>query len=497
MQGVKGSALPREKVVAWLCALMLLVSVLPLLAISFYSHPHYDDYGFSANVHHAWLDSGNMVTLLKTAAQSAVSVRQNWQGTYLGTILSNVQPGVFSENLYFLTTFILLAAFLLCFGFFFATVLRVWFKAAGYEIIMIASLALFLMIQLLPQINEGFYWFNGGIGNTFVYSLIVFSLGLMIRLWYAKGAKAWWLSAALLVLMVALGGGSYGGGLFFLCISALVVFYALWIRHRYRFVYAGLLVVLAACFVYSMSAPGNDNRALIMGTRISAPEAVLKSLYYGVTLLGNYFSLPVIAVLLFFLPVFWKLSQNSELSFSHPWIAMVLGIGLFCTQLVPPMFSGVFIGGGRIQNTYYFSFIAMALLYELYLVGYLAKHMEKPFRLSGGMKRGITILAAALFVLGILGYARPTDGTFGPKNLTGVEAAISILRGEAQQYDEAMDAREQLLNDPDIQEVALTPLASTPKTFMADSLSTDLADNIARSLEIYYRKQSVTVVQAE
>lgn len=107
------------------------------------------------------------------------------------------------------------------------------------------------------------------------------------------------------------------------------------------------------------------------------------------------------------------------------------------------------------------------------------------------------ILAAALFVLGILGYARPTDGTFGPKNLTGVEAAFSILRGEAKQYDEAMDAREELLNDPDIQEVALTPLASTPKTFMADSLSTDLADNIARSLEIYYRKQSVTVVQAE
>ena len=46
------------KAFAWLCALMLLVSVLPLYAISFYSHPHYDDYGFSTNVRHAWLDTG-------------------------------------------------------------------------------------------------------------------------------------------------------------------------------------------------------------------------------------------------------------------------------------------------------------------------------------------------------------------------------------------------------------------------------------------------------
>ena len=494
-----GKSVPSRgmKVFAWLCALMLLISVLPLYAISFYSHPHYDDYGFSANVRHAWQDTGNIAALLKTAAESARSVRETWQGTYLGTILSNVQPGVFSENLYFLTTFILLTAFLLCFGFLFYTVLKVLFKAGIHEIAVVTSLALFLMVQLLPQINEGFYWFNGGIGNTFVYSLIALSLALMVRLWYAKGAKAWWLGAVLLLLMVALGGGSYGGGLFLLCIIALVVIFAFLQKHRFRFVILGLLAVLTACFAYSMSAPGNDIRAGIMGTRISAPEAVLKSLYYGVTLCGSYITLPVIAVMLFLLPLFWRLAGNSKLSFKHPLLVLLLGICLFSVQLVPPMFSGVFTGGGRIQNTYYFSFIVMIVLYELYLLGYIQKRLERPYVFTQKMKRGIAVLSAVLFAFGILGFSRPTDGDFGPRNLTGIEAAVSIVRGEAQAYDAVMDAREQLFNDPEVTDVVLTPLISTPKTFMADSLATDMKVSILRTLEIYYRKQSVTLEQTD
>ncbi len=493
MEGGKVSTSRAFKALAWLCALMLLASVIPLYAIAFYSHPHYDDYGFSINVRHAWLDTGDIGTLMQTVAQSAETVRQTWQGTYLGTVLSNLQPGVFSESLYFLTAFFLLTAFLAGFFYFFHTVLRVLFLADFHQILCVASLAMFLMLQLLPQISEGFYWFNGGIGNTFVYTLIAVSLAFLIRFWHAEGAKAWGIGAALCLLMVALGGGSYGGGLFLLGITGLVFAYALFKKHRFRFVYLGLWLILAACFAYSMSAPGNANRAVIMGTRISAPEAVVKSLYYGVTLLGNYLTLPVIAVLLFLFPLFWKLAQNAAWKCNHPLLVLLLGTGLFCVQLAPPMYSGVFIGGSRIQNTYYFSFIVMVLLYELYLTGYVQSKMKALLALAEPVKRGAAILAAFLFALGLLGFARPTDGSFGPKNLTGIEAAVSMLRGEAQAYDAEMDERERLLNDPAVTDVTLTPLLHTPKTFMADSLSSDMASGIADSLRLYYRKQSVMV----
>ena len=288
---------------------------------------------------------------------------------------------------------------------------------------------MFLMLQLMPQISEGFYWFNGGIGNTFVYSLIVLSLALMIRFWRAEGAKAWWLGALLLLLMAALGGGSYSGGLFLICMMALVVLFAFVKKHRFRFVYLGLTLVLIACFAYSMAAPGNDARAAIMGTRISAPTAVIKSLYYGVTLLGNYMSLPVVAVLLFAAPLLWTMTENSKFSFKYPLLILVLGVGLFCVQLVPPMYSGVFIGGGRIQNTYYFSFIVDGVTVRTVSDRCYSEKAGEKHRLSFPRSRcsaGIAICGGVpVCTSAFLGFSRPTDNSFGPKNLTGVEAAVS------------------------------------------------------------------------
>ena len=37
--------------IAWLCALLLLVSILPLYALALYNHAFYDDFGFSILTH--------------------------------------------------------------------------------------------------------------------------------------------------------------------------------------------------------------------------------------------------------------------------------------------------------------------------------------------------------------------------------------------------------------------------------------------------------------
>ncbi|MBO5500408.1 MAG: hypothetical protein J6A48_00105, partial [Clostridia bacterium] len=89
-----------RRLAAILCALALLVSALPLYAISVYNHPYYDDYGFSGEVHQVWQETGSLGAVLRQAIQSAKETRKNWQGNYTGTLLTNVQPGIFSESLY-------------------------------------------------------------------------------------------------------------------------------------------------------------------------------------------------------------------------------------------------------------------------------------------------------------------------------------------------------------------------------------------------------------
>ncbi len=493
-----GPGIPRRgtRLLAMLCALMLLAGVLPLYAISFYNHPYYDDFIFSGSTHDTWLATRSLSQTVQAALAGARAVRADWQGTYTGTILSNLQPGVFGESYYWLTTFLLLTVFLLCFGFFFNTVFHRLLGATRAESACVACLALFLMTQFLPAPNEAFFWFNGGIGNTFIYSLLALSLALCARLWNARRGAPW-LAVALFALVTLLGGGSYGGGLFGLLLFGILSVYAMLQKHKYRFIYAALTVWFAACFLYSVSAPGNTVRAAMIGAHPSAVAAIAKSLYYGVALLGNYSTLPVLAVGLALAPLLWRLAGSSRFCFRHPIWVLLAGGCLFCAQLTPPLYGGVFLGGGRITDTYYFSFITLFFLYETYLLGFLARRreqMNKPaFSPVPALRRGLLVASACLFLLGCLGI-KPTGATlYGPMNMAGGNAALSIVTGEAARYDREMTARETLLNDAAQPTVTLAPLTATPAVLMEDLLAPGSAYDVRPTLCAYYHKTAVLV----
>ena len=126
--------------------------------------------------------------MLRAAWDSALETRESWQGTYTGTLLSNVQPGIFSEELYFVGTFVLLTALIACFLTFFSVVFgRLGMDRTGRWTL--GCLAVTLMIQFMPDAGEAFFWFNGGIGNTFIYSLMALAAALLVRLAEAKGPR--------------------------------------------------------------------------------------------------------------------------------------------------------------------------------------------------------------------------------------------------------------------------------------------------------------------
>ena len=243
----------KRRLFAALCVLVLAVSTLPLAVISFYNHPYYDDYGFSAGVHHVWKDTGSLSAVWNAAVESAKNTRQTWQGTYTGTFLSNLQPGLFSENLYWTSNVFLITALIICMGFFFGTV----FEKLGLERperVSLAALALTVMIQFMPDPGEAFYWFNGGVGNTFIYSLLALAAALTVRLISDRG-PALGKTAALLVLAVLLGGGSYGGGLFALCMGVCLLGWMLWQKRPKRWHLLAILIVFVLCFATASLLP--------------------------------------------------------------------------------------------------------------------------------------------------------------------------------------------------------------------------------------------------
>lgn len=493
-EGPSRKRFPGTRLLAVLCALLLAAGVLPLYAISFSNHPYYDDFGFSGGAHAVWQASHSLTAVLNAALTGSQAKRVEWQGTYTGTFLSNLQPAVFSESLYWLTTALLLTAFLLCFGYLLATVLRYLLRATLAETICGVSLCLFLMTQFLPAANEAFFWFNGGIGNTFIYSLLALSLGLIVRLWQRPRGVVW-RAVALAALVTLLGGGSYGGGLFGLVIYAAVTAYAFRRKHPRRWVLLGLSAWFLVCFVYSMTAPGNAYRASLIGAHPSAAVAVAKSFYYGIALMGHFFTLPVAAVMAGLAPLLWKLTQASRFSFRHtPWIMLGM-VCLYCAQLTPPLYAGVGMGDTRITDTYYFSFIVMFLMAEILVLGTLARRMERQKRAlpapTDRAVRGLIVGCACLFVIGCLGYQQDGDTLYGPMNMPAGSAALSILTGEARQYDREMQAREALLNDDSQSVVTLAPLTAVPRVFMPDLLVPDAVYDVRPVLCSYYGKDAI------
>ncbi|NLV58795.1 MAG: hypothetical protein GXY67_08485 [Clostridiales bacterium] len=496
--------LPSKRLLAWLCALLLAASTLPLYVLSLYNHPYYDDYQFSADVHAAWSETRSLQAVLQAALKSAASIRASWQGTYTGTILSNLQPGVFSESLYFLTTFVLLTAFVLCFGFFLKVLFGDLLGLDRPSLVILISLTLTLLVQLMPDPDEAFFWFNGGIGNTFIYSLLVLSLGLCARLLRtaSRGAPIF-LTLALLILMVLLGGGSYGGGLFGLCLYLGLTAWAFVRRWPKAPLLLMFTLVFLGCFLYNMSAPGNAVRAGVIASSISPVKAVAQALYYGTALAGSFLSLPLLGVTALVLPFLYTAAKASPFSFSHPWLWLLGGLGLFCTQLVPPLYGGVFIGGGRIVDTYWLSFVVLWLLYAFYLTGFALRRLEKagrahlPASFPAPVKQGLVLASALVLVVGCLGYKRPADKTYGLPNLAGMSAALSIVTGEARQYDREMTAREVLLNDASQPEITLSPLSVVPELFMKDQLTLDAGETVRLMLQKYYGKTAIHLAGEE
>lgn len=476
-----------------LCVLALVLSALPLYVIAFDNHPYYDDFGFSAPVHDVWLATGSLSATFQAAVENAKAIRQSWQGTYTGTLLSNLQPGVFKSELYSLCAVFLLTTFIGGFWFFLATAFGE--KGLGLErrqTAMLACLTLSLLIQFMPDTGEAFFWFNGGVGNVFVYALLAVSAALFLRLYRAQtAAQKGWLMAALLPCMALLGGGSYGGGLFGLCGLLCVILWLFARRKPVKWLFLAQWLVFLGGFLYSASAPGNGVRASVIGYQGSAVKAVAQSLYYGTAMMGTWLKLPLLGVTALVLPAFWQAARQRPLKGRALLIGSLLGAGLYCAQLTPPLYSGVFIGGGRIVNTYWISFVVLWLLFVYGLLAVLAGRRSAP--MSRRCRQGLAAFGAALVLLGGLGY-RPSGNTlYGVQNMAGVSAAISLLNGEAARYDREMSAREALLEDDTKPEVTLAPLTATPQVFMDDLLVQGAVYDVRPSLMAYYHKTAITL----
>lgn len=478
-----------RRVFAWICVCVLVVSTLPLYAISFFNHPYYDDFGFSAGVHHAWKDTGSLTAVLKAAVEGMVNIYRTWQGNYTVNLITNLQPGVFSEDLYWIANMLLLTLVIGCMLSFFLTVFgKLGMKKPDRWCL--ASLAVTLLVQFMPDVGEAFYWFNGGIGTVAHHAVIALCAAWCVKLIGTNGPG---IGRTLLLALFAvlIPGGSYCGGLLTMCLLVCLLMWLFWRRHAKRWHFALLTVLYGAFLLVSMAAPGNSLRADMIGYEVSPAKTILQSLYQGVGLIGSYIRLPVIAVTLLLLPAILEAAKQSPFRFEHPWLVLGLMAALFCTQLAPPLYSIASIGSGRQINSYYLAFLAGWFLYVYYLAGFFVRKCPELPALTPRRFGALALVCVCLLGIGCLGFKRSSDVLYGIQNMSGPSALLSMLTGEAQQYDREMKAREELLNDETQPEITLKALTVNPAVFMQDQLKVGAIYDVRPSLKLYYGKEAI------
>lgn len=462
----------------------LLLSLIPIIISSFYSHPLADDFGFSEKVNHVVKNGGGLFDILSASFQQVKDTYLDWQGTYAAIFVFSLQPAAFSEHIYFLTTFVMLTALIASTLFFVNTI----FNILGYDKkigIIISFVILLLSIHFVVDKKEAFFWWNGSSYYTLFYSFSLLFFSILIKLYYAEKIikKVIFLIISLLLAAI-LGGGNYSTALLTTVILAFVIFLLIKHKKKISLCYVMIFLILITGFVISMIAPGNSVRAATL-TGESPVKAIIHSVFYAVVYIAKWTGLAQLAgfsVIGFFAYI---LTKNSKYKFQYPFIVFVLSVLVFATQLTPPLYAMNSVGSGRQVNIYYYSYYIFMSFNIFYIIGWInqkdivrirTKNIQKSFSVC------TLLLIIGVFLCGCLNY--------GLHNITFVDTLLSLKNSTPQTYSaEYLDRISQIKNG----NTTISDIKTVPDFFSPLCIEEDSDFWINKQIARYYDVDKVTL----
>lgn len=475
-----------KKNVSYKCIFFVSLAVLaalliPLLVVGGCAVPCADDYSYGYEAHKVFTETGSVLAALLTGAKHVAEVYEIWQGTFSAVFLFSVQPAVFGEQLYVLTAPLMLAAltagnFALCMTLF-PRVFGTDRSASG----VIASVVTIACTQLLPSPVQGLFWYNGAVYYTFFYGLSLLTFALGIR--SVKDGRG---GVLLCLLCAILGGGNYVTALGCVIVGVSSWLLLLLLRDQRRNRLLLPLLFLLAAFALSAGAPGNSIRQATVETHPTALEAIVLSFQNCFAYSREWFSRPLIGIIIIILPLLWQTAGNSRFAFRFPGLVSAYSFCLLSAMFCPPIYALGNVGEFRLLNILYFAYVLLMLINVFYWAGWLCEKLgkrseEKKLRLIPSLLA--VGICAALFVLSA------AQGT----GFTSIGAVGLLRSGEAAAFHETALSRLETLRDPSVSDAVLEDYPSHPYLLFYDDISVDPDDWHNIDMASFYGKNSVTL----
>ena len=414
---------------SYLLIVIYALSLIPVLIIGKYDYPSADDFSMGLGTRLVYEATGSLLAVAGKILSETVRYYRTWIGYFTSCLFTTVSPATFGEAWYALTPAVILLALHVGVAIFFYALME---KALGmnrYVRRCMTVLALFLMVQRMPEGSlrvEAFYWYSGA-GN---YTL-TFSAGLLYLAFYVLSVcgvrsknRSLFLVLACIMGFLA-GGGNYLSALSFAVVSVLFAVYLVKRKTRQgENSRMGRLCVIGSLLPAAFYLCGFTVSCLSPGNRIRGGEAegygalksILLSLYYTLSYpLNQWMNWAVLLILALAGVIFWmgfaeiefsganaKASgaaasekagetvrgaaapekagngaQAVHLGFTAPFPAAVLAYGIVSCVVTPALYAQGNMDAGRIQSTFWLHAVLVLLLLEWYLVGGLYRRFSK------------------------------------------------------------------------------------------------------------------------
>lgn len=479
---------------ALISVLILILSLLPIIALSGVNRATGDDYGYAIHTRAAWTATHSLIEVGRAVCRTVREFYGGWQGTWFSIALFSLQPEVFHDDAYVIVAVLMLFLWIGSTFCLFRQILCREMGLDGWSCLLVTAWFMLVGIEFIPSTRSSIFWFNGC-----AHYMIPFAMCQMLTAWLLRYRAEYKKRtfAGIFVFMALLGGANYQAALFALIVAGYTLI-GTWIITKDKRIFTLCIPMTAELIglVVSMMSPGNTSRAgEEFGFSIGkAVKTIGCSFLYGITDIGGYIEerpLALVGMILLFAIFFMIFRlQREAFRLRYPiWFVLML-FCLYSAMQSPAIYADVSVSGG-VPNMNYQVFLLTAAGILMIAAGKLAdRSRQKRGNVSEGQVLRTIGVPCLLLCVVLAFFCRGNV-----KESTSYESLVYMTSGQAGDYREQMDLQTSLMEADGVSDVVVPgindvqgPLMHMPVTDDADAWTNTVTAG-------FYGKHSVVAME--
>ncbi len=472
--------------------IIALIMLVPIIWASLYTHPSADDFNYGVRTINKIQTEGLLEVLKGSFAQMLYSYK-SWQGTYSAIILFSLNPSVFGDNLYFLTTVIIIGMLLFSLYYFLNQIIHKLLKLDKISFYIILIIFFLLSIETIPSKIEGLYWWNGSSYYMLFFALELIEIGLLIKRYFLN--KRTKLNFAILNILIFI----IGGGNFIVALQQIIILFflnlILLINKKDKNAITLFIVSLVGLGI-SAIAPGNAVRAA-SSISMNPIKAIIYSFIYAMEKIFTWINPLNISIICLLVGLLYPTYQKINYKFKHPLLFILILYGIFSAEFTPTLYSQSSLGAGRLWNIMYISLMLLLCITLYYIIGFIRNSLiekkvldKKSENIIAQMvkKNRITIFLLFVIIIAI-------NMVININYLTSYQTYKILRNGEAKQYDKEWKKRMNILYNDKIKDVEFKSLSVYPSPIVYEDFSEDETSWLNTPAAEIYDKNYIKIIK--